>query len=318
MTFAELADDALDALGYSLTSGTQSEARTRIKRGINTWHRRLLTQPGFARLLRDFEETLTTTTGQAVYGFAEPMGRLNGVYDITNRWSLRLRDLSWLRYQSSAMNTSGTPSAYIPKGWFPVANHPSSADKVYAVSSGSDTTQIGWDFLLSNGQRSTGVTALNGTTAVQLGTASTIVQVLGLTYQGPSTGLTITFTQTSGAGATLGVIQPGRTKARYFQVQLWPTPSASLTYTCDFTGELRNLESDQDEPQLPPDYHFMLSLGAQCEELKRRDDSRYSLVRSDLAEAEKSLNRWLWDLPTPPRRDFDRPSRLGAWFPSGT
>jgi hypothetical protein len=62
----------------------------------------------------------------------------------------------------------------------------------------------------------------------------------------------------------------------------------------------------------------MLSLGAQCEELKRRDDSRYSLVRSDLAEAEKSLNRWLWDLPTPPRRDFDRPSRLGAWFSAGT
>jgi hypothetical protein len=62
----------------------------------------------------------------------------------------------------------------------------------------------------------------------------------------------------------------------------------------------------------------MLSLGAQCEELKRRDDSRYSLVRSDLEDAEKSLNRWLWDLPTPPRRDMDRPSRLGAWFEAGT
>jgi hypothetical protein len=317
MTFAELADDALDALGYSLASSTQTDARTRIKRGLNTWHRRILTKPGFARLIRDFEETLTTTTGQAVYGFAEPMGRLNGIYDITNRWPLDQCDLSWLRDQASAMNTSGTPSAYVPRGWAPVATHPSSADKVYAVSSAADTTQIGWDFLLSNGTRQTGVTALNGTTAVQLGTATTIVQVMALTYQGPSTGLTITFTQTSGAGATLGVIQPGRTKARYFQVQLWPTPSAALTYTCDFTGEIRDLQADQDEPMLPPDWHFLLSLGAQCEELKRRDDTRYKIVRDDLEDAEKSLNRWLWDLPTP-RRDVDRPSRLGAWFEANT
>lgn len=317
MTFAELTEDAMDALGYSLASSAQTEARTRIKRGINTWHRRILTKPGFARLIRDFEETLTTTTSQAVYGFAEPMGRLNGVYDITNRWPLKLRDLTWLRYQASAMNTSGTPVAYIPRGWACVANHPSSADKVYAVASAADTTNVAWDFMLSDGTRQTGVTALNGVTAVQLGTASTIVQILNLTYQGTNAN-TITIKQTSGAGSTLGVIQPGRSKARYFQIQLWPTPSASLTYTCDFTGELRDLQADQDEPLLPPDYHFILSKGAQYEELVRRDDSRAGFIRDEITDAQKSLNRWLWDLPPRLNSDIDRPSRLGAWYPSGS
>lgn len=317
MTFVELQNDALDALGYATTSAAQAEARTRIKRAVNAWQRRLLTRPGFGRLLRDFEETLTTTANQAVYGFAEPMGRLNGIYDVTNRWPLRVRDLAWLRTQLTPTAQTGTPTAYVPRGWVPMAQQPSTADKVYAASSASDTTQVAWIFLLSDGTRVTGVTALNGTNYVQLGTATTIVQVLDLTYEGTNADKTLTFRQTSGSGIVLGVIQPGRTKARYFQVQLWPTPSAALSYTCDFTREITDMQADQDEPLLPPDFHHVLSLGAQCDELKRRDDNRYSLVRDDLEGEIKNLNRWLWDLPSPYLRDA-LPSRLGPWFPANT
>lgn len=318
MTFQQLQDSALDALGYSLASGTQAEARIRIRRGLNEWHRRLLTRPGYARLLRDFSLTLTTVANTSTYGFSEPLGRLSGMYDITNRWPLDRRDLAWLRTQDSAVATSGNPCAFVPLGWSPVAQHPTAAAAIFAASSAADTTQLAWDFLLSDNTRVSGVTALNGATAVQLGSASTVVQVLALTYQGPSTGLTVTVRMTSGAGTVLGQIAAGRTKARYFQVQLWPTPAAALTYTCDFTAEIQDMASDQDEPLLPPDFHHILSLGAQCDELKRRDDDRYSLVRNDLEGEIKNLNRWLWDLPTPMTRDVARPSQLGAWYRAGT
>lgn len=321
MTFVELQDHALDALGYATTSSAQAEARTRIKRGINDWHRRLLTRPGFARLLRDFEEPLTTTANQAIYGFAEPMGRLNGIYDSTNRWPLRLRDLSWLRTQLSPTAQTGTPVAYVPRGWAPVATQPSQADSIWAVAvSGTATDPIAWDFAIqSTGAitRLRGVTTMNSTTAVQLGTSSVVTQILGLTYQGTNNTL-LRIHQSSGSGTILGYIQPGRSKARYFQVQLWPTPSATLPYTCDFTGEVLDMAADQDEPMLAPDFHHVLSLGAQCDELKRRDDNRYSLVRSDLEGEIKNFNRWLWDLPSPPTRDKGLPSRLGSWFPANT
>jgi hypothetical protein len=318
VTFQQLQDDCLDALGYAVTSGAQSEARVRIKRGLNAWHRRLLTRPGYARLLRDYQQTLTTVAATSTYGFSEPMGRLSGIYDVTNAYALELRDVAWLRGQDTQLAISGNPAVYVPKGWFPVAQHPTTAAAIFAASSAADTTQLAWEFLLSDGTRTSGVTALNGTTAVQLGTASTVVQVLALTYQGPSTGLTITIRMTSGAGTVLGQIGAGRTKARYFQVQFWPTPAAALTYTCDFTAEIQDMAADQDEPLLPPDFHHVLSLGAQCDELKRRDDNRYSLVRNDLEGEIKNLNRWLWDLPEPQVRDRGRPSQLGAWFPAGT
>lgn len=309
----------MDALGYNVASGAQADARLRIKRGLNEWHRRLLTRPGYARLLRDFQQTLTTVASTSTYGFSEPMGRLSGIYDITNRWPLERTSVAWLRLQDSALVISGNPRAYVPLGWFPVAQHPTAAAAIFATSSAADTTQLAWDFLLSDNTRTSGVTALNGTTAVQLGTASTVVQVLALTYQGPSTGLTVTIRMTSGAGTVLGQIAAGRTKARYFQVQLWPTPAAVLTYACDFTAEIQDMAADQDEPLLPPDWHHILSLGAQCDELKRRDDTdRYSLVRSDLEGEIKNLNRWLWDLPTPKRHGQGRPSQLGAWFAAGT
>lgn len=309
----------MDALGYATNSSAQAEARTRIKRGLNAWQRRVLVRPGFARLLRDFEETLTTVTGQAVYGFSEPLGRLNGIYDGTNRWPLQQRDLSWLRNQGAYFTTStGTPTVFIPRGWAPVATQPSAADKVYAVSSGTNTDQLAWDFLLSDGTRLSGVTALTSTVAVQLGSATTIVAILAATYQGTNPN-TITLKQTSGSGTTLGVIQPGRSKARYYQVQLWPTPSAALAYVCDFTAELRHMTADQDEPLIPPDFHHVLSLGAQADEFKRRGDDRYGVVRDDLDGELKYLNRWLWDLVTNlrPQRAV-RTSRLGAWFPAGT
>lgn len=318
MTFVELQNDSLDALGYATTGSTQTEARTRIKRGLNAWQRRLLTRPGYARLLRDFEQTLTTVAATSTYGFSEPMGRLSGLYDVTNRWPLDLRDVAWLRTQDSAVAISGNPVAYVPKGWFPVAQHPTAAASIFAASSGTATDQLAWEFLLSDNSRVAGVTALTSTTAVQLGSATTVVQVLSLTYQGDNSGKTITIRMTSGAGTVLGTIAAGRTKARYFQVQLWPTPAAALTYTCDFTRELQDMQADQDESLLPPDFHHILSLGAQCDELKRRHDDRYSLVRSDLEGEIKNLNRWLWDLPTPQRNGMARPSQLGAWYAANT
>ncbi len=330
MTFLELQNDALDAV-LAINTGTSSEPRTRVKRAINTWQRRILQRPGYARLLRDFERTLTSANGQAIYGLGAPLGRLNALFDPTNRWPLVRRDLTWLRSQDPGLNISGTPIAYVVRGWAATQIPPVNASQIWAAASGATTEKIVWQFLLSDGSVVSGNTAANGATAVQLGTASTVADVLDLHFASTTTGLTLTIREDSSVGTVLGLIGPAvantsgtapvATKARYLRVQLWPTPTAAIAYQCDFTREIADLVDDTDEPLLPPDYHYLLSLGAQHDEFRRMSDDRLSGVRSDLEQGLTALNRWLWDLPTawgdsPYRRQ--PMSVLGSWFPAGT
>jgi hypothetical protein len=332
VTFKEIQDDALDAV-LAITTAASSEPRTRIKRGINTWHRRLLQRPGFARLLRDFESTLTSVSGQAVYGLAQPLGRLNGLLDTVNRWPLRRRDLAWLRAQDPGVAISGTPDTFVLRGWFPTQIPPANPSSIFAVLNTTGTEGIVWQFLLSDGSVASGTTPANGTTAVQLGTASTVVEILDLHYDNSQVSGTraLTIREDSGSGTILGIIAPPiwangnssqkATKARYLRVQLWPTPTAAVAYTVDFTREMADLADDGDEPLLPPDYHYLLSLGAQHDELRRMSDDRVGGVRQDLEQGLRALNRWLWDLPTSYGDDAyaaPRRSQLGPMFPAGS
>jgi hypothetical protein len=331
MTFLELQNDALDAV-LAINTGTSSEPRTRIKRGINAWQRRILGRPGFGRLLRDTERTLTSVSGQAIYGFGPPFGRLNGIVDPTNRWPLIERDLAWLRAQDAGLSISGTPIAYIVRGWAPTQIPPTDASQIWAALSASGTDPIVWQFLLSDGTQISGTTAATGTSYVQLGTASTVVEILDLRYATTTTGRILTVREDSSTGTILGQIGPPiiattgtapvAARARYLRVQLWPTPTAAIAYRCDITREIADMVDDTDEPLLPPDFHFVLSLGAQHDEFRRMSDDRLSGVRSDLEQGLQGLNRWLWDLPSSygdtPYRRHQRMSTLGPWFASGT
>lgn len=111
MTFLELQNRALKALNMSTAAST--EPRTRVKEAINTWHRRILTRPQFARLLRDRQLTLTTVASTHTYTLASSVKRINGITDQTNDIPLRRRDLTWLRQQDPGLDISGQPVAYV-------------------------------------------------------------------------------------------------------------------------------------------------------------------------------------------------------------
>lgn len=319
MTVAQIIDDAMTICNHATTV---TATRTRFLRYVNQWHRRLLTRPGFMRLLRDLEQSITSVANQPVYGLSFPAGRLNGVHDPTNKRPLILRDLQWLRMVDSGLTASGTPTVYIPRGWFPVAQHPAAATGIFAVSDGTDSRTILGEFLLSDGTRRTVQAGLLDTTPVQFGSLTTVVQILQLTPSGISFPRTITIRATSGVGPILGVIQPNELVPRYFQIQLWPTPSGVLPFTLDLTREMVDL-TEGDVPLLPLDFHFVLSLGCQAEEFRKFDDDRWQAIRGDLDEAIIHLNAWLWDLPAMDVYDNVRPggigfSRLGGFFPAGT
>jgi hypothetical protein len=223
MTYVELQNRALTALNAS--TATTSEARTRVKAAINDWQRRILTKPQFARLLRDRQLTLTSTSGTHTYTFSSSVNRINGITDTTNDIALVRRDLSWLRLNDPGLDFTGIPAAYV---------------------------------------------------------------FLGASLTGS------------------------------LQVQLWPTPQGTYSYTVDYTAGLADMTADADEPLLPDDFHHVLALGAQADEWRRADDDRYVQLRQDIDLELRNMNAFLWDLSdaTDARRDIGPGSRLGAWFPA--
>lgn len=115
MTFLELQNDCLVALNFS--TATASDPRTRIKRAINQWQRRILRRPGFARLLRDRELTFTTTASTHTYSFPSSVARIIHITDTdTHQVKLVRRDLSWLRSIDPGLETLGAPECYIDRG----------------------------------------------------------------------------------------------------------------------------------------------------------------------------------------------------------
>lgn len=115
MTYLDLQNDALVALNFS-TAAT-SDPRTRIKRAINQWHRRILRRPGFARLLRDRQLSFTSTAGTHTYSFPSSVARIIHITDTdAHEQKLVRRDLAWLRTADPGLSTAGNPEAYINLG----------------------------------------------------------------------------------------------------------------------------------------------------------------------------------------------------------
>ena len=317
MTFLELQNSTLRACGHS--TAVSSEPRTRVKAEINAWQRRLLTRPGFSRLLRDSENTFTTVAGQCTYGLGMSVGRILGIQAVVDRTVLALGDTAWLR-RVGTLASLGTASVYIPRGWFPVQTRPPSPTSIFAIStSAADTTQvIDWEFVLSTMHRVSGQTTLTGTVPVQLGplaAPSTVVDVVKLSLRTPAAGI-VSVTTAAGGGTTLLALPVGQQSGRFLHIELYPTPSSALQYRIDYTREISDLVQDTDQPLLPPDYHHLLALGAEYDEWRKLSDDRMVVAKQDLEQEIKSLNAWLWDLPDDSQLGRLPTSRLGGMYPA--
>lgn len=111
------------------------------------------------------------------------------------------------------------------------------------------------------------------------------------------------------------------TATHAWTVQIWPTPSAVVTLSVDYTANLTELSGSTDEPLLPPDFHYLLSVGARLDEYEKLQDARYPIVAADW---QRGVARLLNFVQNP--QDFiavpgSRPvawSSLGPWYPAGS
>lgn len=322
MTLREIEDAALEMTGYD-PAKTSPDVRGRLRRWVDRWHHDLCTRPGFLRRLRDHSTSFASVADQATYGLPAIVGRINQIYESTNDVVLQERTQDWLRHHDPGLETSASPSeVYVPLGLSPVHTLPADASAIFAVSSSaSDTSSVKvlYRGINSSGQETSKTTALTGTTALQVSLDATQVTPTTITLDRPAVG-SVTLTEDSAVGTTLGVIPAGATSVKYWRVQLWPTPSAVLTYTVDYTRDLRPLTADSDEPLLPSDFHYLLALGGEAEMWRYKDDPRYMAAVQRLESGIVSLNAWLWDSPNRGQDSVIRPSgsRLGGWFPRGS
>jgi hypothetical protein len=105
-----------------------------------------------------------------------------------------------------------------------------------------------------------------------------------------------------------------------FDLYLYPTPDAILTYTADVTSVLTLLSADADVPILPLDFHDLLFLGALVDEYRHMDDSRLVSAQNAYRDREKQFTYWMHE-PDAGSTDLtvgSMGSKLGPWFPSGS
>lgn len=107
-----------------------------------------------------------------------------------------------------------------------------------------------------------------------------------------------------------------------YDLYLYQTPSAVVTYTADITSVLTALSADADVPILPTDFHDLLFLGALEDEYRHLDDTRLAAVAQSRREREAQFKYWMHESGSgmTPIGDDGRwqSSTLGAMFPAGT
>jgi hypothetical protein len=90
VTFKEIQDDAMERLNL-----TSADARTRVKRYVNEWYRRILGRLGMSRLRDASSTTIILADGQAEYDVSAV--KIAHIFDPTNEVMLVERSLTWMR-----------------------------------------------------------------------------------------------------------------------------------------------------------------------------------------------------------------------------
>ncbi len=322
-TFKAIVDIALQECGYDNTAAS-STPRTRMKRRVNEWHRRILRKPGYKSLLRNaFTPSFTAVSARAVYGLPMASGRILSMRETSNDRRLALMTRDELRTVDPGLTATGTPTHYVPRGWFPVKNQPTAAAGIRVDSSSAgDTQTIRVEYLDTNFVRRTASQTVNGITEAVVLASEDAVEITQAYLSSVAVGEVDLYFRIGSDNTTMVTFPAGSTSVKFFHVQLWPTPTATITYLLDVERELADMVQDTEEPLLPADFHDILWLGPVSNEWTLKDDARAAEVRADLEDALKSLNSYVWNLadyqPTPQPDYRPRSSRLGGWFPSGT
>jgi hypothetical protein len=325
MTLGTILGQLYERLNYQ--SSPAAAVTTRLTNVVNEAQRRILREPGLA-LVRDTTEGLTfaSEASRAIYGLPASLSRIRAISERTNDRALSAKSLADLRLSDPGLNATGTPWAYVPLSYRPIARLPASTGVWAVSSSASDTTQT----IQIAGIRSAGAltgdqtVTLNGATRVALGGASAYtdyVDVTAVSLSAAAVG-TVTLYDAAAAGNAIAVIPIGATYPQYFVVQLYPIPDAAITYYVDGTLRMPELDDADDVPLLPEEFHDLLVYGALMLEYEKNDDSRFALAErlytKGLSRLKYAVASQPGDVPVLGRAPSRGSSRLGAWTPTGS
>lgn len=303
---------------------------TRITQFINLWYRRILARPGMEQL-RDTTLTFATVANQKKYGLPQALVKVRDLYDVTNQRRIYPMKLEELRTADPGLtSTAATVDRWLPlNGWAATAVELTSTGVgLWAVSDAAgDTTQKVYAETTRLGGVRAGLavalgTTLTGITRVRLGTLGDHIDVVKLFLDAVPVG-TLSLYDAATLGNLLATITPGRTAARYYMIQLYPTPSAVVTITVDCQRSIEDLTLPTEEPLLPEDFHQVLVHAACYEEWLNRSDSR---AKDELMQTEQVISDMRHAMTSPDEisvqrgpRGYGRPaSRLGGFYPSGS
>jgi hypothetical protein len=106
VTFKELQDDVLERI-----NNNSNEARLRIRRFLNEWHRRILSEVGLGQL-RDAETTLAVTNAADEYTLAAGIRKIRAIQNEADNTTLQERTLEWMRQVDPDDSMTGAPLYY--------------------------------------------------------------------------------------------------------------------------------------------------------------------------------------------------------------
>jgi len=322
MTFGEIASDLYRRLNFDAVPATM--VTTRLKAFINQRHRQILSMPGM-ELLRDDNTTFASVASQANYALGPNIARVKDIYDgTTNQMKLSERSVQWVRSVDPRNSATGTPEVWIPLSIKAVQTAPAAATALWVKStSASDNSTVTAyvETTRTGGYRSSASVAMNGVTAAQLGTLSDHIEVDKF-YLSASAAGSVTLETAASGGTVLATIPIGQAYARYRVIQLWPIPSTVWTYNVDYTREIADMVNAGDEPLLPVDFHYLLTIGARVDEYEKMDDDRKAAVMRDWEIGIGRLKNFVINNPdyliVPGGGRLMNDSNLGSWYPAGS
>ncbi len=324
MTLAGLQSLLYDQLGY--IQAPDAAVVRRLLGHMNQTQREILGMKGLTRLRRG----LVTFDSVASSPFAvlpQAAVKILTITDRTNQLLLQPLSLSDLRADDPGLATSSsTPYGYLIDNLSAsVAVQPSNASELFTKStSASDdsTKEIFVEGFITGGYSRLASVAMNGVTAVSLGaTITTWITVTKFYVALAAGGLTtaagvITLHEDSGAGTELSRIGIGKRYPRYTRLQLYPTPTAALTYHADVELHIEDLVEATDEPYLPEDFHWLLNSGALIKEYTRKRE--YAALGQEAAIFRRGVADLKAFCNPQTTSKHARHSQLGSYYEDGT
>jgi hypothetical protein len=319
--------DLYGDLRYTATPPAATTAR--LTRYLNRTQRELLTLPGLSRL-RDLTVAITTVSNQPQSSLPLAVARIQTIVDRANNHVLDQVPLRELRDTDPAQNfIGGPPLRYAVVGERHVAQQPAAACELFVDFTGGTFADLTVNV---EGIRSDGsLVAITkvcvvGTPTQSLATTETAIVAVTKYYLAPftvnpSVPVPVILRSVSGAGTELARIPVGQTYARYLTVEWSPTPTTAVPLFVDCTRQVLDLILAGDEPLVPPDFHYVVALGARVKEYEFISDTRIAGARLDYDTGKRALRSWVLN-------DGDRVvslrsvnrgwSQLGGQYPAGS